>query len=171
MRHRWRVLPTCALLVPLAIAAGCSDGNGPERDLVLTGSWAGAPWVGRAEALLVGGAAVDTLYLFGTRSSDTDVPQETIRVLVPFTGSGSYSLESHAVAFTVLIGGDAVSAEYGGQSPTAGTVEVDTYDATTGLIDGRLVFDAEAMTDVQPYGPSARFAGGQFRARVGQGHD
>ena len=170
MRHRWRVLPTCALLVPLAIAVGCADGDEPEGAFVLTGSWAGAPWAGRAEALLVEGAAVDTLYLIGTRSSDTDVPEETIRVLVPFTGRGSYSLEPNAVAFTVLLGGDAVSAEYSGQSPTAGTVEVDTYDATTGLMSGRLVFDAEAVTDVQPYGPSARFASGQFRARLGQGH-
>jgi hypothetical protein len=169
MRHRWLVLPACALVVPLAFAAGCSDDNEPEGEFVLTGSWAGAPWVGKSEALLVGRGAVDTLYLFGTRSSDTDVPEETIRVLVPFTGRGSYSLDRNAVAFTVLLGGDAVSAEYSGQSPTAGTVEVDTYDATTGLVSGSLAFDAEAVTNFQPYGPSARFGGGRFRARVDRG--
>jgi hypothetical protein len=112
---------------------------------------------------------VDTLYLFGTRSSDTDVPEETIRVLVAFAGPGSYSLEPGAVAFTVLVGGDAVSAEYSGHGPTAGTIEVDTYDATTGLISGSLMFDAEATSAFRPYGPSARFAGGRFRAHVRRG--
>jgi hypothetical protein len=115
-----------------------------------------------------GGEPVDTLYLLGTRPTDTDVPEEVIRVLVPFTGPGSYSLNRDAVAFTVLIGGDAVSAEYGGQGPTAGTLEVDTYDARSGVMSGTIEFDAEAMTDFRPYGPSARFENGRFRARLPQ---
>jgi hypothetical protein len=168
MHHPWRTLPVRTLSIVLALASGCSDGNGPGGAFALTGRWASAPWAGSAEAVLVGGEPVDTLYLLGTRPTDTDVPEEVIRVLVPFTGPGSYSLNRDAVAFTVLIGGDAVSAEYGGQGPTAGTLEVDTYDARSGVMSGTIEFDAEAVTDFRPYGPSARFENGRFRARLPQ---
>jgi hypothetical protein len=87
-------------------------------------------------------------------------------VLVPFTGPGRYPLNREAVAFWVLVGGDVVSAEYNGHSQTAGTLQVELYSATDEVISGTVAFDAEAGTPVQPYGPSARFTSGHFRARV-----
>jgi hypothetical protein len=71
-------------------------------------------------------------------------------------------LDRDAVAFTVLTGGDVVSAVYNGHGPAAGALEVDAYDATVGLISGTVTFDAEVGTEFRPYGPSARFARASF---------
>jgi hypothetical protein len=69
----------------------------------------------------------------------------------------------------MLIGGDVIAAEYNGRGPTAGTLEVDAYDAIAGVISGTISFDAEALTDFRPYRASARFASGESRASVRRG--
>jgi hypothetical protein len=68
MRQRWQPVSIPAFLLSIALATGCGDGIGPETHFLLTGRWAGADWVGSAEALLAGGASgADTLYLFAAR--------------------------------------------------------------------------------------------------------
>lgn len=168
MHHLRQVLTVGALLLPLALAAGCSDGTAPQGDFFLTGRWADAAWVGDAEAVLVRGATgTDTLYVLGVRPPNAgQYPEEIISVRVPFAGSGTYELAADAVEFTVLTGGDVVSAQYNGRSPTAGTLAVELYNAATGLITGTVAFDADARTEFRPYGPEARFASGRFRASV-----
>jgi hypothetical protein len=150
------------------VLIGCSDGTAPQGDSRFSGSWAGTPWLGEAEALFVAGSTnTDTLYVFGVRPINAgQYPEEIIRLRVPFTGPGAYELSGEAVEFTVLVGGDVVSAQYAGQSPTAGTLTVDSYDAAAGLITGTVLFDAVAVTQFHPYGPAARFEGGRFRANL-----
>ncbi len=167
MKHEWRSLAFRTLLLPFALAVGCSDGSGPD-DSLFAGRWAGAAWVGNAEALVAPGATIDTLYLFGVRASDSHVPEEVITIRLPFTGAGSYSLSRDAVEFAVLIGGDVVEAEYIGRGPNAGTLVVDTYKTTAGSISGTLTFDAAAVRGSQRYGATASFTNGQFRASVRQ---
>jgi hypothetical protein len=167
MNRLRQVLPARGFLFALLVAAGCSDGTGPHGDSHFSGRWAGTDWVGDAEALFVsGGPGTDTLYVFGVRPRNAEYPLETISVRVPFQGPGSYELPGDAVEFVVLTGGDVVEAQYNGHSPTAGTLEVSSYEAATGLITGTVAFDADAMSQFQPYGPAARFDGGRFRANV-----
>jgi hypothetical protein len=168
MHHLRQFLQVCALLLPLVVVTGCSDGTAPQRDSRFSGSWAGMPWLGEAEALFLAGTPnTDTLYLFGVRPSNTgQYPEEIIRLRVPFNGPGAYELAGDAVEFTVLVGGDVVSAQYAGQSPTAGTLTVDSYDPAAGVITGTVLFAAVAVTQFRPYGPAARFEGGRFRVHV-----
>jgi len=143
------------------VALGCGDGAEPE-DTRLSGTWAGSEWLGRSEALLVTGAADgDTLYLFGARPVNADLPDEVLRVRVAYEGPGVYQLDADAVEYAVYVGGDVVTAVYSGKTPMTGTLQV---LSDRGEITGKLEFDAQAATEFQPYGSAPRFADGQFRA-------
>jgi hypothetical protein len=126
------------------------------------------PWLGDAEAYFVSGTGeTDTLYIFGVRPMNAgQIPEEIVRLRVPFNGPGAYQLPWDAVEYTVLVGGDVASAQYAGQQPTAGTLTLDAYDAAAGRITGMVVFDAVATSESHPYGPAARFEEGQFRVSV-----
>jgi hypothetical protein len=160
-----QALRACALLLSLLSFSACSDGTAPQGDFRFTGRWAGTAWLGDADALFVAGANTDTLYVFGVRPINAGpLPQETIRVRVPFNGPGAYELAGDAVDFVVLTGGDVVSAGYTGQSPAAGALVVDSYDPATELITGTVSFTAVAVSEYRPYGSSAQFDSGRFRA-------
>jgi hypothetical protein len=153
-----------ALLLALFGVTGCGDSTGPLGDSHLSGRWAGAAWVGNAQALVVSGTTgADTLYLFGLRRTSRPDPEEVVRVRVPFTGPGAYELAGDAVEYAIIVGGDVVAGEYAGQSPAAGTLTVAAYDPTSGAMRGSVQFDAVAASEIRPYGPAARFEDGRFQ--------
>ena len=167
MHNRCLSLVGLSLLLSVTLLGGCSAGTAPEEDFQLAGNWAGASWLGHAAGELVAGSGIDTLYLSATRRVAT-AQEETIELRIPFAGSGSYELGSDAVRFTVVVGGDQIWAEYLGQSPTAGTVVVESYDEASGSITGSVSFEAAAALDYRPYGGAARFEAGRFRISVGR---
>jgi hypothetical protein len=169
MHGPWQALLRVSLLLPITVAAGCRDSTAPEENFRFAGNWAGSAWRGQGTAVFVRGDGSDTLYLIGNRRL-TAGEAETIRVSVPFQGSGTYKLGSTAVSFTVIVGGDQIWAEYMGRSPTAGTLVVESYDEATGLITGSVAFEAAATLDYRPYGAAARFEAGRFRGRVRRVH-
>jgi hypothetical protein len=157
------------LLRLCAVAAACRDATDPAAEVASTfsGEWAGKPWAGRAEALLVrGGAAGDTLYVFGVWPADGVMVQQVVRVRVaPFVGAGSYALAAGAAEVTDLVGGDAVSASYVGPGRSAAALEVRAYGGVGAEVAGVARFEAQPARTLAPYGAVARFEG-TFRATV-----
>jgi hypothetical protein len=170
MRHVQQIYSASSLVVSLALAVGCNHPTEAPTGFYFTGLLAGAPWLGDAQASLANdGTGPGTLYLLGLRPRNAgQVPQETIAFHLPFAGVGVYSLTGDAVRLTALVGGDGIVSEYGGQGPTVGTVEIDSYDAVTGVITGAASFVADVAPryEYRPHGSTARFTMGRFRACV-----
>jgi hypothetical protein len=136
---RRAVLASAAILIAVTLV-GCQRATEPvvTPAQTFTGRWIGQSWEGEASAtLFLGGAAGDTLYVFGVQR----VPEEWVRLRVVFRGVGTYALGPDDVVLETLVGGDVVVASYPGIGPTAGTIEVTSY-GPGGLVEGTFTFDA-----------------------------
>lgn len=165
----WVRAITRAAALGLVAAAACRDTAAPtEQTPTFTGRWAGQPWTGEASAFVVsGGAAGDTLYVSGAHrmAGQRDVDQY-VRVRALVSAPGTYALREDAVLVLDLVGGDGVTSTYTGSRPGAGTLFIAAYGGPGGVVEGTLSFEAQPDRSSAPYGSSARFEDGWFRATI-----
>src|SRR5438105_4743645 len=96
-----------ASTICLVICAACRDTAAPtEQPATFTGHWAGKPWAGQASALVArGGAAGDTLYVFGTQGrAGQGYTDQYVRVRALVTAPGTYALSANAAEVVDLLG-------------------------------------------------------------------
>lgn len=163
-----RAAGTGLAALSLVAAAACGDSTSPNDAATFTGRWAGEPWTGDARAHFApGGAAGDTLYISGSHPVGAlSLVEQYISVRVGTTTPGTYALDTDAVDVVDLVGGDVVSSTYVGSRPGPGTIEITRYDDEAGIVEGRLSFEAQSSSADAPYGPTARFENGRFRAAI-----
>lgn len=157
------------LLLLAAMAAlgsgGCETAVGLDAEDGFDAVWAGKPWEGDASAAVIpGGAAGDTLYLFGTTPRNAgQMPAAYVRVRVPLPAAGERALARGDAELVYLVGGDVSTAAYVNDRADPGILSIREYG--DGWVSGVVVFDAGAAMEHRPVGGGARFEG-NFRARV-----
>ena len=159
-----------AAALGLVTSVACRDGTSSPSELTptFTGQWAGQPWAGEASAILVsGGAAGDTLYVFGEhRPPGQDWTDQYFRIRAVVDGPGTFVLGANDAEFAHLLGGDVRTSTYSGSRPDEGTLTITTYEGPGGIVEGRVAFGAESTDSHAPYGPHARLENGWFRANL-----
>lgn len=152
----------------LGSAAACGDSISPDDDATFTGRWAGESWSGDARAHFApGGADGDTLYITGSHPVGAlSLVEQYVAIRVGTTTPGTHTLGADAVRVVDLVGGDVVSSTYVGSRPGPGTIEITRYDDEAGIVEGKLSFEAQPSSAAAPYGPTARFENGRFRATI-----
>lgn len=144
---RLRSLRSAALLVFLAACGNDSTGSQPEGRM--SGTLDGAPWRGVAHATLNG----NTLSVGSTREG---VEQHVIATIT-YSGPGLYVVEPGMGRYIETTGGDVLAYEAKG---TSGTLEIDSYNRTLGIMKGSLKITGEGTRGV------TRFDNGEFVTRV-----
>jgi hypothetical protein len=160
------LLQTCGI-VALALCAQCRDSTAPLQLNEMRGTWAGQSWVGDASATVIGFATGDTLFIFGGRPRGAGATMnysEHVAIIVPFMGDGTYQLTTGSVSVTQLVGGDVMTSAYTGTNDGA-TLTIST--SADGIMEGSFSFTASSSDQQPPYGSTARFEHGRFRAPLG----
>lgn len=157
-----------AVFLIATMPAACGDSTSPDDDATFTGRWAGESWTGDARAHFApGGAGGDTLYVVGSHPvGAASLAEQYISIRVGTTTPGTYALGADAVQVVDLVGGDVATSTYIGSRPGPGTIEITRYDDEAGIVEGRLGFEAQSASATAPYGPTARFENGRFRATI-----
>ncbi|MFN2397858.1 MAG: hypothetical protein ABR543_04340 [Gemmatimonadaceae bacterium] len=131
----------------------------------MTGVWEGQTWLGAASAFLIdGGAAVDTLFVFGSRPIGGN--DEAVQLRIILHGPGPYDLDAGDARLDELIGGDVVSASYQTAQPGAGHVILSSFSGGGEIVEGTFRFEARTTSPYGSYGTTGRFEEGQFSAKV-----
>ncbi len=145
---RLRTLFSAALVLLLAACAG----DGPTEPLVegrMTGTLDGAPWTGQAWASLHQGSL--------TVGSMRDRSEQHVALEVRFTGPGRYTVQAGKGRYSETVGLDVLTY----QAPaTSGTLEIRTFDLSSGEITGTFELTARGERGV------TRFEQGEFAARL-----
>jgi len=169
LHFRIRAITGAVALGLVTAAAACRDSAAPtEQMATFTGRWAGQPWAGDGSASIArGGAAGDTLYVFGVHRTDGwRDPDQYVRVRAVVSAPGTYALSADAAEVMDLVGGDLVTSVYAGSRPGAGTLYITTYDGLGGVVEGTFSFEAQPDRTSAPYGSLARFEDGWFRVTI-----
>jgi hypothetical protein len=167
---RARLSRLALLAVGALLALSCRSSTEPvvTPDPMFTGQWKGGEWKGDASVRVFasGGAVGDRLYVNSRRviNDGTGIYEEYLSMNVAFHGVGSYVLDSTSVVVRVIIGGDGISASYGGIGANAGVLDITTFGGVGGSIDGTVRFDARQAGLASS--PTLRFENGHFRAPV-----
>jgi hypothetical protein len=134
--RRRAALLLSALLVPVLHACGADGPSAPARGFgAFEGRWDGSPWVGQGYAVLIG----DTLHVPGHRPDPRVHYDEFVQVRVPFTGAGTYAVESLRGELEQVAGGDA-----GYFVHARGELRVTTFDGGAGRVRGTVRLTAES---------------------------
>ena len=156
-----RILRRALLVGVVAALSACESGTGPARPAEgeIIGTWAGARYRGRAEAVLYR----DTLYIFGSAPAGGGVSRDLRIRIGSGDGPGRYDLRADDGGIWYVVGGDMIWATYSIPAGETGTLVLTQNDGET--VAGTVEFEAETAADDPPAGPRARFQG-EFRARV-----
>lgn len=157
---RARVGPLLVAGMMVAGAAACGDTLGPGEDPGFRAVWAGKSWRGDASASVW----KDSLYVVGaTPPNAGSLPAAYVWIRVPTQGPGDYPLGPGDAEMVYLTGGDVRTAAYAVTRANAGTLTL--REEAGGRVAGTVRFEASAVMERAPVGPTARFEG-SFRATV-----
>jgi hypothetical protein len=165
-----RMRAAVAALLVCAAGGACTLFTDPiDRSATFSGRWGGDPWAGDAGAtILVVEGRPDSLFVTGSSPVNAQIaPREMIHIRVPFRGTGTYALDASAVELWELLGGDVLTASYGGVGTPAGTLEITSYGGPGGVVEGTVSFVARSTSPHAARGTgTVRFERGRFRAPV-----
>lgn len=87
-------------------------------------------------------------------------------IQIPFTGLGTYALDSTQVGGVELVGGDVHVGDCAGSRPTPGELVVTAYDSATRTIRGTVRFSLARWSAATGWQPWAEFADGEFEVPI-----
>ena len=124
-----------SVIVAATVLAGCEPVTAPGTTIEaglgpFRGAWNQETWNGRGYAVLID----DTLHITGHRRPvSSQFYDETVRITIPFAGTGTYEVESGAAEMWEIVGGDA-----GYFASVSGEMRITRVDVAAKQIEGFL---------------------------------
>ena len=146
----------------LALVVFSCDDKEAKPDNFFSAEKNGLPWNGRADMAYDQNFSGDTLIIWGLGAD------ETLAMMIRFTGTGHYPIQKYQGTFYTTLGGDVLTSIYQTDDGNyTGALRITRYDEAEKIIEGNFEVSLKQTESHPPSGVEVvSFTRGQFRGKI-----
>lgn len=151
-----------AAIILAVVIFSCDDNDTTSSDNFISAQKNNVTWNGRTEMMFDLNNNADTLIILGIGT------EETLVMMIKFTGTGYYPIQKYQGSYYTTLGGDVLTSEYKTDDGNySGAVRITRYDEADKTVEGNFNVNLKQMRSNPQNGIDAvSFTKGQFRGKI-----